>query len=117
MNNNSNNQIKQSITYEELGGFEKSKIMQQNYDNTPLRLDRYAKRGEVAKSMVMDESHLVAYQQERQEMMMGAAYSGGGLGSGLGSGYGQQAATFGYGQSQQQPMVSSIIMQYTMQEI
>jgi hypothetical protein len=112
MNNNSNNQIKQSITYEELGGFEKSKIMQQNYDNTPLRLDRYAKRGEVAKSMVMDESHLVAYQQERQEMM-GAAYSGGGLGSG----YGQQHTTFGYGQSQQQPMVSSIIMQYTMQEI
>lgn len=43
---------------------DKSKIMfQDKYDNTPMMLDKYAKRGEVAQSMVMDESHLQVYSQ------------------------------------------------------
>lgn len=84
-----NGQIKQSITYEELGrAAEKSRIMGA-YDNTPMMLDKFAKRGEVTKSMVMEES---AQQQ----------------------GHGYQPSLF---QGAGQPMLASIIMQYSMQEI
>ena len=47
------NELKQSITYEELGGITQLRRVPEE-DNTPLNLDRYARR-QIANSMVADE--------------------------------------------------------------
>lgn len=66
-NREQRSELKQSITYEELGrACEKSRIMDR--DNTPMQLDRFAKR-EVTKSMTIDEQ-MLQHSMETQPKML-----------------------------------------------